>query len=167
LISLNHSIAFHSLCGILFAAYENRKIRLLVLWCIGSVDKKLREKENDRDASNEDTSYQRYMANNGVQPLIMKRDQADYLNTFSLDARLFYLAFTFVDGDGIDNGIGRNIVSYVGNTLGEANERKRALKEKLNLLEWMLTDSIEETSEEFRRCEEKIVLAKRELSQVI
>jgi hypothetical protein len=37
----------------------------------------------------------------------VKREQARYLDTFSPDARLFYLAFTFVDGDGIDNGIGR------------------------------------------------------------
>jgi hypothetical protein len=60
----------------------------------------------NRDASSGDIAYKLYMANNGVQPLMMKGEQALYLNTFRADARLFYLAFAFVDGsDGIANGI--------------------------------------------------------------
>jgi hypothetical protein len=90
-------------------------MRFSVLLCMGSVDKKFREKDFGRQ-SNSEIAYNRYMANNGVQPLIMKRDQADYLDTFCADARLFCLAFAFVDGSGIDNGIARLILSYVGNT---------------------------------------------------
>jgi hypothetical protein len=82
------------------------------------------------------------MANNGVHPLIMKRDQADYVDTFSPDARLFYLAFTFVDGDGIDNGIGRLILSYVGASLGEVDRRKKVLKEQSKSLKEQL-DKVE------------------------
>jgi hypothetical protein len=33
-----------------------------------------------------------------VKPLMMKPKQADYLDTFSNDAQLFYLAFPHVDG---------------------------------------------------------------------
>jgi hypothetical protein len=106
-----------------------------------SVDKKYREKELDAhsDASDDeqDVAYKRYMANNGVHPLMMRREQADYLDTFSNDAQLFYLAFNFVDGSGIDNGIARNILSYVGNALGEADRRKDELNEKIDELKEM------------------------------
>jgi hypothetical protein len=100
-----------------------------------SVDKKFREKEHDtdRDASTDLVPYKRYKANNGVHPLLMSREQADYLRTlsniFNPNACLYYLAFTFVDGtDGIANGIGRHILSYVGNTLGEAEKRKKEIQ---------------------------------------
>jgi hypothetical protein len=85
--------------------------------CIDAVEKKYREKEHDayREASDGHVAYKRYMSNNGVKPLMMRREQAKYLNTFSDDAQLFYLAFTHVDGtDGIANGVGRHILSYVG-----------------------------------------------------
>jgi hypothetical protein len=50
-----------------------------------------------------------------VHPLMMSLSQAAYLDTFSRDACLFYLAFTHVDGtDGIANGVGQYIMSYVG-----------------------------------------------------
>jgi hypothetical protein len=102
---------------------------------MGSVDKIYREKEHDAncDTSSEQLiAYKLYMANNGVQSLMMEREQVDYLNTFSPDAQLFYLAFAFVDGSGIDNGIARNILSYVGNTLHDADRRKRELQEILD-----------------------------------
>jgi hypothetical protein len=84
--------------------------------CIDAFEKKYREKENHRDASNgKYIAYKRYMANNGVHPLMVSSNQAEYLDTFSKDAQLFYLAFTHVDGtDGIANGIGQYIMSYVG-----------------------------------------------------
>jgi hypothetical protein len=85
--------------------------------CIDAVEKKYREKGRDanRDAATGYFAYKLYMSNNGVDPLMMKREQADYLDTFSADARLFYLAFTRVDGtDGITNGVGRHILCYVG-----------------------------------------------------
>jgi hypothetical protein len=106
----------------LFAAFENKELRYAVLVSMAAVDKKYREKEHEanRDASTEDIAYKRYMANNGVHPLMMRREQADYLDTFSPDAQLFYLAFAFVDGtDGIANGIARNILSYVGRNKSE------------------------------------------------
>jgi hypothetical protein len=105
---------------LLFAVRENwEQERIVTLMCIDAVDKKYREKEHDanRDSSTseQDIAYKRYMANNGVHPLMMRKEQADYLDTFSNDAQLFYLAFCFVDGtDGIANGVGRHILSYVG-----------------------------------------------------
>jgi hypothetical protein len=95
--------------------------------CIDAVEKKYVEKEHgaNRDASSDYFAYKLYMANNGVKPLIMRREQADYLDTLSNDAQLFYLAFTHVDGtDGIANGVGRHILSYVGikRSEYEANE---------------------------------------------
>jgi hypothetical protein len=114
-----HFISRHSLR---FAAYDNTELKYAVLACIDSVDKKYREKEHvaNRDATSEDIAYKLYMANNGVHPLMMRREQADYLNTFSNDAQLFYLAFAFVDGtDGIANGIARIILSYVGRNKSE------------------------------------------------
>jgi hypothetical protein len=105
----------------LFAAFENKELKYAVLVSMAAVDKKYREKEHaaNRDAAT-DIAYKRYMANNGVHPLMMRREQADYLDTFSPDARLFYLAFAFVDGtDGIANGIARNILSYVGRNKSE------------------------------------------------
>jgi hypothetical protein len=69
------------------------------------------------------------MANNGVHPLMMRREQAHYLDTFSADAQLFYLAFTHVDGtDGIANGVGRHILSYVGIKKSEYEEARRERK---------------------------------------
>jgi hypothetical protein len=85
--------------------------------CIDAVETKYREKEHDanRDPLEEYFAYKLYMANNGVKPLLMRREQAAYLDTLSADAQLFYLAFTHVDGtDGIANGVGRHILSYVG-----------------------------------------------------
>jgi hypothetical protein len=125
----------------MFAAFENRYLRYLVLWCMGSVDKTYREKEHDatRDDSNRQLiAYKLYMANNGVKPLMMEREQADYLNTFSADAQLFYLAFAFVDGSSIDNGIARHILSYIGDTLDEGDEKKRELEEKIDYFEEMI-----------------------------
>jgi hypothetical protein len=49
-------------------------MRFLVLTSMSIVDKKFRALEHDanRDASNEqDITYKRYMANNGVKPLMM------------------------------------------------------------------------------------------------
>jgi hypothetical protein len=85
--------------------------------CIDAVEKKYSAKEHEanRVASTEYFAYKRYMANNGVKPLMMRREQADYLDTLSNDAQLFYLAFTHVDGtDGIANGVGQLIMSYIG-----------------------------------------------------
>jgi hypothetical protein len=60
-------------------------------------------------------AYHSFWANNGVSRMGVTSKQADFLDTLSLDARLFYLAFTFVDGtDGISNGIARHILSYAG-----------------------------------------------------
>jgi hypothetical protein len=81
--------------------------------CIELVEKKYREKEHDAslDATTGYFAYKRYMANTGVKPLTMRREQVEYLDTFSNDAQLFYLAFTHVDGtDGIANGVGRHII---------------------------------------------------------
>jgi hypothetical protein len=90
----------------------------VTLMCIDAVEKKYSAKEHDasRDAnSGQFFAYKLYMANNGVKPLMMRREQADYLDTFSPDAQLFYLAFTHVDGtDGIANGVGQHIMSYIG-----------------------------------------------------
>jgi hypothetical protein len=125
-----------------------------------AVDKKYREKEHaaNRDATSEDIAYKRYMANNGVHPLMMRREQADYLDTFSPDAQVFYLAFAFVDGtDGIANGIARHILSYVGRNKSE--DRRRELKEQIDALQ-------EKSDEHWRRKEEldnKIVIMKEEL----
>jgi hypothetical protein len=96
----------------------------LVLWCMDIVDKKFREKERG-DTSEGEIAYHRFMANNGVQPLIVRESQAEYLDTFSHDSRLFYLAFAFVDGtDGIANGIARIILSYLGDTLEEGDNKR-------------------------------------------
>jgi flagellar capping protein FliD len=115
-----------------------------------AVDKKYREKEHaaNRDASTEDIAYKRYMANNGVHPLMMRREQADYLDTFGPDAQLFYLAFAFVDGtDGIANGIARHILSYVGSTLGEGDKRKKELKEKIDSLQEKIDEHLRQKEE--------------------
>jgi hypothetical protein len=85
--------------------------------CIDAVERKFYSKAHasNRDASTDLVAYKRYMANNGVHPLMITSDQAEYLDTFSANAQLFYLAFTHVDGtDGTANGVGRNILSYVG-----------------------------------------------------
>jgi hypothetical protein len=130
-------------------------MRFSVLACMDSVDKKYREKEHERnwDSSNrQHIAYHRYMANNGVHPLVMRREQADYLDTFSPNARLFYLAFTHVDGtDGIANGIGRHILGYIGYTLGEAEKRKYKLKEEINSLKCLL-QSLDEQIDENNEC---------------
>jgi hypothetical protein len=114
-------------------------LKYAVLVSMAAVDKKYREKEHDanRDATS-DIAYKRYMANNGVHPLMMRSEQAVFLNTFSADAQLFYLAFAFVDGtDGIANGIARHILSYIGITISEAAERRRRreLEEEVDLRE--------------------------------
>jgi hypothetical protein len=128
LLSFNNTLyalaAFETRHFTLFSvpAFENRPLKYAILACIDAVDKKYREKEHDanRDASSGYFAYKGYMANNGVDPLMMKREQADYLDTFSPDAQLFYLAFAFVDGtDGIANGIARHILSYVGRNKSE------------------------------------------------
>jgi hypothetical protein len=94
------------------------KERIVTLMCIDAVERTYRKKEHDKanpDAAIEYVEYKGYKANNGVHPLFMKKAQADYLDTFSLKAQLFYLAFARIDGtDGIANGIGRHILSYVG-----------------------------------------------------
>jgi hypothetical protein len=122
-------------------------MRFLVLWCMGSVDKKFRELEHDanRDTSNDTIAYWRYMANNGVHPLMILKNQAEYLDTFSNDACLFYLTFTFVDGtDGIANGIGRHVLSYVG-TEGDGDIRRREIQKE-----------IEKEKKEIRRRQETV-----------
>jgi hypothetical protein len=52
--------------------------------CIELVEKKYREKEHDAslDATTGYFACKRYMANNGVKPLMMKKNQALYLDTF-------------------------------------------------------------------------------------
>jgi hypothetical protein len=87
--------------------------------CIDAVDKKYREKEEAEPNSSSSilTSHVEYgyKTNNGVHQMVVSLNQALYLDTFSPEARLFYLAFTHVDGtDGIANGVGRHILSYVG-----------------------------------------------------
>ena len=58
--------------------------------------------------------YDRYKAHDGVHAMTVSQNQADYLNSFSPNARLVFLAFTHVDGtDGIGNGIARKIMSFV------------------------------------------------------
>jgi hypothetical protein len=85
--------------------------------CIDAVERTYREKEHEdgRDAASEYVADKGYKNNTGVHPLAMRKAQADYLGTLSLNACLFYLAFTHVDGtDGIANGVGRHILSCVG-----------------------------------------------------
>jgi hypothetical protein len=83
-----------------------------------SMDKEYHEKEhvgNTGEAATKYFAYKRYKDNTGIHPLAMSRAQAAYLNTFSIKALLFYLAFTHIDEtDGIANEIGRHILSYVG-----------------------------------------------------
>jgi hypothetical protein len=97
-----------------------------------SVDKKFREREElgeNNAPSGEYFAYKRYMANNGVQPLMIKPKQALYLDTFSPDAQFFFLAFNFVDGtDGIANGIARIILSYLGRRTSDGKKRKKKKK---------------------------------------
>jgi hypothetical protein len=77
------------------------------------VDKSFRQLEGGRD--DPIIAYHKFCANNGVSSMAVNSNQAEFLDSLSLDARLFYLAFTFVDGtDGIANGVGRNILDYVG-----------------------------------------------------
>jgi hypothetical protein len=100
--------------------------------CIDSLDKKFREiGGNVLDISPSNlVNYGAYMSNDGVHSMICSREQALFLDELSRDACLFYLAFTFVDGtDGIANGVGRHILSYVGiqksiyyPNLGDQNE---------------------------------------------
>jgi hypothetical protein len=126
-ISFNRTLFTLPLFGTSFAVFDNQELKYAVLACMDSVDKKYREKEHasNRDATSEDIAYKRYMANNGVHPLMMRREQALYLDTFSANAQLFYLAFAFVDGtDGIANGIARNILSYVGRYKSEDEEEE-------------------------------------------
>jgi hypothetical protein len=107
--------------------------RIVTLMCIDAIEKKYREKEHDanRNAASKYFAYKRYMANNGVHPLMIRREQAHYLNTFSADAQLFYLAFTHVDGtDSIANGVGRYILSYVGIKKSEYEEEEKEKEEK-------------------------------------
>jgi hypothetical protein len=112
-----------------------------VLWCMDIVDTKYRKLKYDshRAPSTDLVAYKRYMAITGVHPLMMKREQTDYLDTFSNDACLFFLAFAFVDGDnGVANGVARKLLSYVGDVVGEAEwreERKKELEMKLASLE--------------------------------
>jgi hypothetical protein len=101
-------------------------LKYAVLMCMDTIDKKYRENELDGDATIEYTDYKhfkRYTAHNGVHPLVMTLKQAAYLDTFSPAAQLFYLAFTFVDGDGIANGIARHILSYVGRNKSEDEDK--------------------------------------------
>jgi hypothetical protein len=101
-----------------------------------SVDKTYREKEHDNAKQGGATStadlfastvqysdYKRYMANDGVQQMRVSLNQTNYLNALSADAQLFFIAFTHVDGtDGVANGIGRHILSYVGRNKSEDEE---------------------------------------------
>jgi hypothetical protein len=82
-------VTFHFHIYSLFSVRENwEKERIVTLMCIDAVEKKYQENEHDanRDPSEEYFAYKRYMANNGVKPLMMRREQADYLDTFSKDA---------------------------------------------------------------------------------
>jgi hypothetical protein len=90
-----------------------------------TVDKKFRAKELDEDgdppSGQLNVAYKRYKANDGVQKMIVKTRQAEYLHTFSPAAQLYYIAYNFTDGtNGIANGIGRHILSYVGRNKSEA-----------------------------------------------
>jgi hypothetical protein len=93
------------------------KERIVTLMCIDSLDKQFRKIGGnvlDINPSNL-VNYGAYMCNDGVHSMTCSREQALFLDELSRDACLFYLAFAFVDGiDGIANGIGRNILSYVG-----------------------------------------------------
>jgi hypothetical protein len=76
-------------------------------------DKSFRQLEGGSD----DTiiGYNSFRAADGVSSLAVNRNQADFLDSLSLDARLFYLAFAHVDGtDELANGVARNILEYVG-----------------------------------------------------
>jgi hypothetical protein len=124
----------------LLAAFATRiesiKLRFLVLWCMSVVDKKFRKRE--AGSYNTIIDCNRYSAANGVDRMQCYQIQAHFLeDELSPEARLFYLAFTFVDGtDGISNGIARHILSYVGLTESEGVEkRKRNSEEKIELLE--------------------------------
>jgi hypothetical protein len=100
-----------------FAVREDwEKERIVTLMCIDSVDKKYREiGDKDPNYSSNLINYGAYMCIDGVHSMTCRREQATFLDELSRDACLFYLAFTFVDGtDGIANGIGRNIMSYIG-----------------------------------------------------
>jgi hypothetical protein len=107
----------------LFAVRDNwEKESIVTLMCIAAVEKKYRMKENgERDSSSSiltslpsHVEYG-YKTNNGVHQMEVSLNQALYLDSFSPEARLFYLAFTHVDGtDGIANGVGQHIMSYVG-----------------------------------------------------
>jgi hypothetical protein len=76
-------------------------------------DKSFRRLEGGRD----DTiiGYDSFCAADGVSSLAVNRNQADFLDGLSLDARLFYLSFAHVDGtDELANGVARTILEYVG-----------------------------------------------------
>jgi hypothetical protein len=95
------------------------KEEIVTLMCIDAVERTYREKEHDAanpNAAIEYVEYKGYKANNGVHPLVIKKAQADYLDTFSPKACCFYLAFAHIDDtDGIAaNGIGQHILCYVG-----------------------------------------------------
>jgi hypothetical protein len=101
------------------------------------VDKKYREKEHDPNRGSfvvivvQYSDYKRYMANDGVQQMRVSFNQANYLNALSADAQLFFIAFTHVDGtDGVANGIGRHILSYVGRNKSEDKDEDEEEEEE-------------------------------------
>jgi hypothetical protein len=110
-------LSFHFLS--LTSVVENRELRFFVLTCMNSVDRTFRKKEGG--SYNPVLDYERYSAADGVHRMQCRAFQANFLEDKpSPDARLFYLAFTFVDGtDGIANGIARCILSYVGRNKSE------------------------------------------------
>jgi hypothetical protein len=87
--------------------------RFLILTCIDHLDKSFRRlKGTSRTPI---IGYHKFCANNGVNSMAVTSKQAEFLDALTMNARLFYLAFAFVDGtDGIANGIGRLILEYVG-----------------------------------------------------
>jgi hypothetical protein len=116
-----------------FSQFTSVQISILkILKFVRSAREKETEKETDA-SKGEYFAYKHYMVNNGVHPLMMRSEQADFSTLSALpDAQLFYLAFCFVDGDGIDNGIARMILSYLGRrTSGGKKTRKKKKKTKM------------------------------------
>jgi hypothetical protein len=97
--------------------------------CVKHIDKHFREMKNQRQAltfsssSYATVAYNSYTAADGFSPLMMRKNQKEYLNKLSVDARLIYLAFTHIgDSMGEDaNEIGKIILSYVGRNQSEGD----------------------------------------------
>jgi hypothetical protein len=103
-----------------FAAFDNMRLKYTVLACMKVVAKKLVKREGG--SYNPIIEYERYSSTDGVHRMQMFAFQANFLeDKLSPDARLFYLAFAFVDGA---NEVGRHILSYVGRNKSEDEEQE-------------------------------------------